>query len=75
MNSGEEPEELTAAERGLAAHLTLLQDGPEAPASLTRQIVRTARWQQSVRSPLLAIAHLVSAAMETIRLLVGGGTR
>jgi hypothetical protein len=75
VTPAEDPEELTAAERGLATHLALLKDGIEAPDSLASRIMRTARWQRSVRSPLLAVAHLASAALETIRLLIGGGTR
>ena len=72
MNSEEERDELTPAERGLAGHLTLLQDRPEPPASLTAHIVHTARWQRSVRSPLLAAAHFFSAIAEGLRLLLGG---
>jgi hypothetical protein len=69
----EQPEEMTPAERRLLGHLTLLQDAPASPPSLTEHIVRTARWQQTVRSPLLALAHLTAAAADAVRLIFGGG--
>ncbi len=72
MNSEEEPDEMTPAELKLARHLTLLQDQPEPPVSLAKDIVHTARWQQSVRNPLLALAHLVSATADGLRLLLRG---
>jgi hypothetical protein len=70
--SAEEPEQLTPAERRLGRHLALLHDLPDSPASLTQRVMRTARWQRAVRSPLLAVAHIASAAAETVRVLIGG---
>ena len=72
MSSPEEPESLTPAERRLHEHLLLLRDTPAAPASLTERVLYTARWQQTLRSPLLAVAHLAAAAADGIRLLLGG---
>lgn len=72
MSTEDDPEEMTPAERQLARHLTLLEDVPEPPSSLTQHVVRTARWQQAVRSPLLAIAHLATAAADAVRLLLSG---
>jgi type VI protein secretion system component VasF len=71
MSAEQPPEELTAAERRLAQHLSLLRPGPAAPTSLTDRVVQTARWQQAIRSPLRAVASLAAAAGETIRLLLG----
>jgi hypothetical protein len=67
--SREESEPLTPAEQRLDEHLALLRDAPQAPSTLTNHVVRTARWQRSVRSPLLAVAHIASAAVDAMRLL------
>ena len=69
------PEELTPAERRLQEHLVVLRDAPHPPASLTRKVVRGARWQQAVRSPLLAIGHLSAAAFDAVILLLGDRRR
>ena len=63
---------MTPAERKLAGHLTLLQETPDPPASLTERVLRTARWQQSVRSPLLALTHVMGTVADAFRLLLGG---
>lgn len=65
-------EELSPAERRLEHHLTVLLDTPDAPASLTGQVLRSARWQQAIRAPLVSVAHLAGAAIDTVRLLLGG---
>ncbi len=73
MSPNYESEQPTPAERRLDEHLGLLRDAPKAPASLVGHVVRTARWQQSLRAPLLAVAHLAAAATDAIRLLLGAG--
>lgn len=72
MSASEPPEELSPAERRLEQHLALLRDTPDAPASLTMHVLRSARWQQAIREPLLSVAHLAAAAIDTVRLLLGG---
>jgi hypothetical protein len=72
MIAGEEPEEMSPVEQQLARHLELLQAAPDPPPSLTNNVVRTARWQRAVRSPLLTLAHFTSAAAEATRMLLGG---
>ena len=67
----EPPEQLTPAERALEGHLQLLRgDAPTPPQSMDRQIIRRARWQRTVRRPLLTIGHLAAAARDGIRLLL-----
>ncbi len=72
MTPNDEQGQQTAAERRLEQHLAVLRDGPPAPPSLSRQVLRDARWQRAVRSPLLAVAHVAAAMADTIRLLVRG---
>ncbi len=72
MSVDEPPEELSPAERRLERHLDLLRDAPDAPASLTEQVLRSARWQKAIRAPLISIAHLAAASIDTVRLLLGG---
>ncbi len=66
-------DELTPAERQLSRHLALLDEAPGPPESLAGRIVRTARWQRAVRSPLLTIAHIAAAGLDTVRMVLGGG--
>ena len=64
-------EELTPAERALERLLLLLRDeGPEPPASMDHQILRRARWQRTVRRPLLTVGHFAEAVRDGFRLLL-----
>ncbi len=74
--SPDPPEALSPAERGLNEHLQLLRiDAPLPPAAMVAKIVRSVRWQQALRRPLLAVGALAAAAIEGIRLLFGSPTR
>ena len=65
------PDELTAAERSLTQHLQLLRaDPPIAPPTLDVRIVRSARWQRTIRRPLLTIGHFAGAIRDGLRLLL-----
>jgi hypothetical protein len=75
VSTGELPERLPAAERRLGEHLVLLRDVPDAPASLTKRVVRAAHWQRVVREPLLAVGHVAAAVGDALRVLLGGGRR
>lgn len=75
MSVEEDPQEITPAERQLARHLALLADGPASPSSLTERVIRTARWQQAIRPPLLAVAHLAASVTDALRVLLTGGRR
>jgi hypothetical protein len=71
MSDPDTPEDQTPAERALDGHLALLRsDAPRPPSTMDHQIVRRARWQRSVRQPLLAIGHFASAIRDGIRLLL-----
>ncbi len=72
------PEEagMTAPERGLAEHLALLRAEPPRPGSgLAARIVRRARWQRALRSPLHTVGMLAAALADGMRLLTGARTR
>ena len=77
MSDPDTPEDLTPAEQALGRHLALLRfDAPRPPAAMDRQIMHRARWQRSVRQPLLTIGHFAAAIRDGIRvLLVSGGQR
>ena len=72
MSDPNEPaEDLSPAERALEHHLTLLRgDIPAPPASMDHQILRRARWQRTVRRPLLTVGHFAEAVRDGIRLLL-----
>lgn len=65
-------ESMTPAEIALVGHLTVLREVPASPPTLTERVVRAARWQRGVRTPLLALAQLATAAADAVRMLVGG---
>ncbi len=72
------PEEagMPAPERGLAEHLALLRAEPPRPGSgLAARIVRRARWQRALRSPLRTVGMLAAALADGVRLLTGARTR
>jgi hypothetical protein len=73
LTEGENPaEDLTAAERRLSEHLELLRASPPsaAPELITR-IVRRARWQSTVRDPMVFAGAVAAALGEALSLLSG----
>ena len=65
------PDELSAAERALEQHLALLRvEQPVPPSAMDSHIIRTARWQRTIRRPLVTMGHLVAAVRDGIRLLI-----
>lgn len=76
MNSTDDPDELTPAEHALREQLQVLQSDRTTPsAALTPRIIRAARWQRSLRRPVLAIGSVGGAIIDGIRLLLGSPTR
>jgi hypothetical protein len=71
MSPPEPLEDLSPAEQRLAQHLSLLRHGPPAPSSLAGRVIRTARWQHAVSSPLRVAVSFAAAAGDAIRLLLG----
>lgn len=68
---GDRSDELTAAEQRLYEHLDVLREcAPHAPATMTRRVIQTARWQQAVRGPLLSIGALAATVAHALRLLL-----
>lgn len=76
MTGPEEPAEaLNPAERRLDEYLELLRsDAPTPPAPLVGKIVRAARWQRTLRRPLVAVGALAAAVGDGVRLLLGSRT-
>ncbi|MBV9197087.1 MAG: hypothetical protein JO168_23375 [Solirubrobacterales bacterium] len=74
MTDHEPPaEDLTLAERRLREHLKVFTaERPEPAPSLAVAVVRTARWQRSVRAPLQAVGRFAAAIGDGLRLLIGG---
>lgn len=71
MTDPDGPDELTPAERSLTRHLELLRsDPPAAPRTMDSKIMRTARWQRTIRRPLLTIGHFAEAIRDGVRLLL-----
>jgi hypothetical protein len=66
------PERMTAAERRLAEHMSLLrEEAPEPGRALVRRVVRTARWQRSVRAPLRVAGALAASVIDGLGALLG----
>lgn len=64
------------AERRLEEHLELLRALPPEPeTALVATVVRTARWQQALRSPLRVIGMIGSALVDGMSVLLGGPRR
>jgi hypothetical protein len=73
---GNPPEALTPAEERLRQHLRLLrEDTDQVDASLTERVVRAARWQRALRTPLRLAGVLAAALGEGIVVLLGGRAR
>lgn len=71
--SGEEPR---GAEGRVADLLALLRsDAPDSEVSLGPHVMRTARWQSSLRPPLRAVGLIAGALADGVRLLLGIGER
>ena len=65
------PDELTPVERSLGRHLELLRaEPPLAPRRLDAHIIRSARWQRSIRRPLITFGRFAGALRDGIRLLL-----
>jgi hypothetical protein len=63
-------DDLTVAERRLSEHLELLRASPPVTApELTTRIVRRARWQRTIRDPLVLAGAVAAAIGEAISLL------
>ena len=68
-DDGPEP---TAAERRLDEHLELLRVDPSAgDPALVAHVVRRARWQRILRTPVQVVASLGGAAVDGLRALIG----
>jgi hypothetical protein len=73
LSDGENPaEDLTAAEQRLSEHLELLRASPPtaAPELITRIVLR-ARWQSTIRDPLVFMGAVATALSEALSLLSG----
>jgi hypothetical protein len=71
-DAGNPTDDLTAAERRLYEHLELLRSGaPTAGPELIPRIVRRARWQQTIRDPLIFVGAVALAINEGLSLLSG----
>jgi hypothetical protein len=75
VSPGEEQEQLTPVERRLEEHLAILRGTPAPPQHLTARVVHDARWQRSLRTPMLAFAHIAATVADTIRQLMRGSPR
>ena len=73
MSDGENlANDLTVAERRLSEHLELLRSGPPIAApELITGIVRRARWQRTIRDPLVFVGAVAVGIGESLSLLSG----
>jgi hypothetical protein len=73
LSDVEDPaEDLTPAERRLSEHLELLRGSPPtATPELITRIVRRARWQSTIRDPLVFVGALALGLSEALSLLSG----
>lgn len=63
-------------ERRLDEHLELLRSRPpQPPGALVSTVVHAARWQGAIRQPLLAIAGVLAAMTDGVRVLFGSRGR
>ena len=70
MTAGENPEDLSPAERRLAQHLQLLRASPPAATSdLVLRVIRGVRWQRAIRDPLVFVGAVTAALAEGLSLL------
>jgi hypothetical protein len=52
---------------------SLREDSPRPGSELVPHVLRRARWQQAIRTPLRAVAELVGALADGLEALVGSG--
>jgi uncharacterized membrane protein len=72
MSADPPPDDLTPAERRVREYLSALRlDEVAGPTSLSGAVVRTARWQRAVRTPLHAAGMLAAALADGVRLVLG----
>ena len=77
MSDGENPaDDLTVAERRLSEHLELLRASPPtAGPELVTRILQRARWQSTIRDPLVFVGAVAVAISEAVFLLSGPSDR
>jgi hypothetical protein len=72
MSVDDHDDDLTPAERRLSEHLELLRASPPTAApELIARIVQRARWQASIRDPMIFAGMVVAAIGEALALLSG----
>jgi len=73
----DEPREMSPeAERRLAQHLELLRTDRRQPSlELAHRVVRTARWQRAVRTPLRVVGMIAGSLLDGIMRLAAPGRR
>jgi hypothetical protein len=73
MSAGDNfDDDLTVVERRLSEHLELLRVSPPTAApELIAQIVQRARWQSSIRDPIVFMVVVVAAIGDAVALLSG----
>jgi hypothetical protein len=70
--SPDDDEDLSAAERRVSEYLHGLADGAAtASMELSAAVVRRARWQRAVRTPLRAAGGLTAALFDGVKLVLG----
>ena len=72
MSADPPPDDLTPAERRVSEYLSALRvEAADAGRALPGAVVRTARWQRAVRTPLHAAGMLAVAVADGVRLVLG----
>jgi hypothetical protein len=75
MSAGDDPDDLSPAERRLTQHLQLLRAAPpESPPVLVPRVIRGVRWQRAIRDPLVLVGAVTAAVAESLGLLFGAGS-
>ena len=71
-----EPDEQSPATRQLESYLgTLREDQPRSDPDLVPHIVRRARWQRTIRTPLRAVGSLLGALADGLEAFLGPSQR
>jgi len=74
VSTDDDGDQLTPAERRVSGFLRgLAEDAPVPGASLAAGVVRKARWQRTVRTPLRAAGGLAAALVDGVRMALGVG--
>ena len=72
MSADDHDDDLTPAERRLSEHLELLRASPPTAApELIARIIQRARWQGTIRDPMVFAGAVVAAIGEALVLLSG----